>query len=136
MLKRLAAVVFVALVAAACGARPQAAQTIPIRLTEFAIESPITVFEAGVPYRFVITNAGALDHEFVVSPGEMEGHDHMDEGAHEMSGAMLHVASSELTPGAIVTVEFTFSQPAQMLFGCYLPGHYEAGMFAPVTVGS
>ncbi len=121
-----------------CGAQPQAPETVETTLTEFSIESPVTTFEAGKPYRFIITNAGALNHDFTVmppmmtAPVEMEGH-----SMENMTGTVLHIGEDQLTPGAAVTVEFTFSEPSSLglvEFACHLPGHYEGGMFAPISV--
>jgi uncharacterized cupredoxin-like copper-binding protein len=121
-----------------CGAQPRAPETVEITLTEFSIESPVTTFEAGKPYRFIITNAGALNHEFTVmppmmtAPVEMEGHSMED-----MLGAVLHIGEDQLVLGATVTVDFTFTEPTSLgdlEFACHLPGHYEGGMFAPISV--
>ena len=124
-------------------------QVVPIELTEFAIQSPIQVFRVGTSYRFVISNPGAINHEFVLMPEGQEHHmqdpahaeHHAEDGGHTqdtdhmmMDGSMLHISQSDLAPGATVTVEFAFSQPGEYQFGCYLPGHYEAGMFTTVTV--
>jgi uncharacterized cupredoxin-like copper-binding protein len=123
---------------AACSGQTPATQTVEITLTEFGIQSTLTSFEVGQPYSFVITNSGALDHELTVIPvgAQMNDHDIEDTG-HDMSGAVLHVGQEELTPGATVTVEYTFTQEmdlGQFEFACHLPGHYEAGMFAPISV--
>lgn len=123
---------------AACSGQTQGPQTVEITLTEFGIQSTLTSFEAGQPYLLVITNSGALDHELTVMPAgaQMDDNDMEDKG-HDMSGALLHVGQEELTPGAIVTVEYTFTQEmnlGQFEFACHLPGHYEAGMFAPISV--
>jgi uncharacterized cupredoxin-like copper-binding protein len=56
-----------------------------------------------------------------------------------MTGAMLHVGEDELTPGAVVSVDFTFAQPTslgEIEFACHLPGHYEAGMVTSINVQS
>lgn len=75
----------------------------------------------------------------------MEGHDMGDMGhimedmGHNMEGAVLHVGEAQLTPGATVTVEFTFEQNAtfeSLEFACHLEGHYEGGMFTPITINS
>lgn len=142
---RMAVILVLALLTSACGSRPTVAEVVPIELTEFAIESPITVFKVGTPYRFIITNPGAINHEFVLlAEGEehhmqAEGeHGHEDAGhGHEDSRQMenmLHVGESELLPGATVTIEHTFTEPGEYEFGCYLPGHYAAGMYAKVSV--
>lgn len=143
MSKRIPYVLFfamAALVFSACSAPPQTPETVEITLTEFGIQSPVTDFEVGKHYRFVITNSGALSHEFTIMPPmptpptsmEMEGHD-----MGGMQGALLHVGEDQLTPGAIVTVEFTFSEPTSLgviEFACHLPAHYEAGMFTSISV--
>lgn len=150
---RMAALLVLALLLAACGSQPTAAQVVPIELTEFAIESPLTVFKVGIPYRFVISNPGAINHEFVLL-AEGEEH-HMENGSEAQdghsdahggdanghdghgesyTGGMLHVGESELTPGASITIEHTFTEPGEYEFGCYLPGHYAAGMYAKITV--
>ncbi len=144
---RMAVILGLALLTSACGSRPTAAQVVPVELTEFAIHSPISTFKVGTPYRFVISNPGAINHEFVLlAEGEehhmqAEGeHGHDDAGAHAGEhadagmGNMLHVGESQLTPGATVTIEHTFTQPGEYEFGCYLPGHYAAGMFTKISV--
>lgn len=147
---RMAAILVLALLASACGNRPTAAQVVPVELTEFAIDSPISTFKVGTPYRFVISNPGAINHEFVLvaegqehnmgSEGEHghadpaeSGHGHAEEQDHDMGG-MLHVGESQLTPGATVTIEHTFTEPGEYEFGCYLPGHYAAGMHTKISV--
>lgn len=144
------AVILVMALLSACGSLPTPAQVVPIELTEFAIESPISVFKVGIPYRFVISNPGAINHEFVLlaegeehhmeAAGSAEaehGHAEADAHGHEDEHAManmLHVGESQLTPGATVTIEHTFTEPGEYEFGCYLPGHYAAGMFAKISV--
>lgn len=126
------------LVLTACKAGPQSPENVEITLPEFGIQSPLTTFKVGKPYRFVINNAGALSHEFTIMPPmmfppmEMEGHS-MD----DMMGAVLHIGEDKLTPGARVTVEFSFTEPASIgavEFACHLPGHYDGGMFTPISV--
>lgn len=139
-------IVFVALAAlglliSAC--EPSAPETVEVQLTEFGIESSATTFRAGQAYQFVITNAGALNHEFAIMPPisemgmQMEGHEMGDGMDHDMVGAMLHVSEDQLTPGASVTVEFTFSEEfmrEDLEFACHLAGHYEGGMQTPIAI--
>jgi uncharacterized cupredoxin-like copper-binding protein len=128
------------LLLAACGQNPP--QTVEITLTEFGIDTPVTIFQAGQQYRFVITNAGALNHEFTIMPpmASPPADMHMDGHSMEhMTGAIVHIGEDELTPGATVTLNFTFSEPTLMgdiEFACHLPGHYEGGMVAPIRVES
>jgi uncharacterized cupredoxin-like copper-binding protein len=125
---------------AACAAPVKNPEVVLVNLTEFGIQSSLTNFEVGQPYRFVITNSGALSHEFTVMPAGMPvPSQEMDGMHHDMAGAMLHVGENELQAGAVVTVEFTFTESAELgklEFACHLPAHYEAGMFTPISIGA
>lgn len=108
-----------------------------IRMTEFAIESPLTTFQAGVPYRFVLESAGAVAHDFRITPrGEaqsmmgMQGDGH----AHEHGNELLIVPEPDLPPGASITKDFTFNRPGDFEFACHVAGHLEAGMLLPIEV--
>jgi uncharacterized cupredoxin-like copper-binding protein len=131
-------VILGALLLSACGSNNS--EKVEVSLTEFGIESSTTTFEAGQRYVFEIINEGALAHEFTVSEPlrDMGMADHEMGGAdHDMSMALLHIGEDELAPGSTVTIEFTFTNAADGLeFACHLTGHYEAGMFTPITVGA
>lgn len=123
---------------AACSTPAETPKTVKISLTEFGIRSDLASFDVGQSYRFVITNNGALNHEFTILPVgqsggmEMEGHD-----MGNMAGALLHVAQDQLNPGAVVTIDYVFIQPASagdLEFACHLAGHYEAGMLLPIAI--
>jgi uncharacterized cupredoxin-like copper-binding protein len=118
--------VLVVALAACTGAatpRPQGPEEVQVTATEFKFQSSKTTFSVGVPYRFVVKNAGQIPHEWMIMPaGEKE---------HVM--ALLEVEEDELPAGATVAKEFTFSKAGDYEFGCYLPGHYEAGMWLRVT---
>ncbi len=118
---------------AACGQR---ATEVRITLKEFEIQSSMTDFQAGVPYRFVITNEGVVNHEFMIMPpadGSMMGMD-----MHELDQmALAMIEESELTPGTTKSLDFTFSESAQsgtLEFACHTPDHYEQGMKVPITI--
>jgi uncharacterized cupredoxin-like copper-binding protein len=125
-----------ALALVACGPKPPV--EVQVTLTEFGIEVSQSTFQVGQPYRFVVTNEGALAHEFMVSAPLTAGMDtgHMTEDQH-MSLAVFEIEEDELQPGATAEYEFTFDgQHAQeeLEFACHLEGHYEAGMQADMTV--
>lgn len=53
----------------ACGGQSASdSGEVKITLTDFGIESSVTEFKAGVPYRFVVTNEGLVEHEFMLMP--------------------------------------------------------------------
>jgi uncharacterized cupredoxin-like copper-binding protein len=111
----------------------QQAVEVQVTLTDFKIEATQTEFAAGTPYRFVITNRGAVAHEFMIVP-PMMGHMTMDE-MDRMAVAMIE--EDELPPGTARTLEYTFTKSApagQLEFACHVEGHYEAGMHVPIVV--
>lgn len=136
-MKRIGVILIAAgLLLTACGGTGK--QEVKVRLTEFGIESSLTAFKAGVPYQFVVTNAGLVNHEFMI--GHQWAPDHMGMGMSmeeldKMTLAMID--ESKLTPNATVTIDYTFQEPApagNLEFACHTPGHYEAGMQLPITV--
>lgn len=112
-----------------------------IKLTDFKIESDLENFEKGETYRFLITNDGAVAHEFVILP---IGAQHDMSNMPGMSGAetsdadeLVHIAEGELPPGASKTVEVIFKNDTKDILleiACHIPGHYEAGMNLGISV--
>lgn len=108
---------------------------VKVTLKEFAIESSITDFRVGVPYHFVVTNAGEEPHEIMLmEPMENSTGMSMEEMD---SMALAHVEEDDLPPGGTATFDYTFTQPAasgKLEFACHIQGHYESGMKLPITV--
>jgi uncharacterized cupredoxin-like copper-binding protein len=111
-----------------------AAVRIVVTLTDaFRIEPGAMVVPVGVPVTFVVTNIGAIPHEFVVG-------DEASQDAHEKTmrgtGAMSHDDPDAIgvAPGETKELTMTFSVPGETLAGCHVPGHYPAGMRATITV--
>jgi len=106
---------------------------VEITLVDNKIQSPITTFQVGIPYTFVITNTGQRGHNFNISTPVSEA------GSLEaaLQTALLAVPQSELGPGASVTVEYTFPADAagkNLEFSCLIRMHYQMGMLLPITV--
>jgi uncharacterized cupredoxin-like copper-binding protein len=91
---------------------------------EYAIESPITTFKMGVPYRFVIRNAGRKLHEFLILP----------RGNSDTRQALVAVEEDDLRPNSVVVRELTFSKSGNYEFACRYSNHYERGMVLPIVV--
>jgi uncharacterized cupredoxin-like copper-binding protein len=113
---------------------------VEIALSEFKITPSQTTFQAGRTYQFVVTNRGVAEHEFMTMPAAMGG-THMGtmsmDDMHKV--ALFHIDAEDLPAGATKTVIYTFPNAApagQLEFTCYVPGHYESGMHAPITVTS
>lgn len=121
----------------ACGGQDGVVE-VRVTLIEFGFESSLTEFEADVPYRFVVTNAGAVNHEFMIMAPLTEDQMGMAMDMHELDeSALAMIEEDQLPPGATATLEFTFAEtaPAGVLeFACHTPGHYEAGMKLPIVV--
>lgn len=108
--------------------------TVKVTATEYSFQSSLTTFKVGVPYHFEVTNAGKVEHEFMlvkpISAGTMEMEE-MDDMA------LAHIEEDDLRPGTTQSFDYTFTEPApagQLEFSCHLAGHYEAGMRLPITV--
>lgn len=125
-------------------------ETVTVTLTDFKIEASTTTFEVGKTYRFVVTNEGTLNHEFMILPptedtsmmATEEGMNMGDEGMdmdqmHEIALVVVVIEEDQLPPGTTQTVEFTFKDPAgsgELEMACHTPGHYDAGMKESITV--
>jgi len=105
-------------------------------MTEFNIDVPQTAFKVGVPYRFVVTNKGTVNHDFSITPPIMQGMSGMTmEEMHK--NAMAIIDANDMPPGTTKTVDVTFSKPmasSEIELACHTPGHYESGMKVPITV--
>lgn len=118
--------------AGVAGAEPV---TVEVKVDEFNIEPSLSTFEAGVPYRFVVTNAGQIAHELMIgAPIEAGGMD-----MEEMDDlALAMIEEDDLGPGMTAEMTVTFPVPATadevLEASCHLPGHYEAGMLRQLAV--
>jgi uncharacterized cupredoxin-like copper-binding protein len=106
---------------------------VDVTLADNTIDASTTTFKVGVPYTFVITNAGKHAHNFNINPPEsITGS--LEES---LNKALLAVPQEELGVGQSVTVNFTFPDSAagQLLeFSCLIRKHYEDGMKMDITV--
>jgi uncharacterized cupredoxin-like copper-binding protein len=108
---------------------------IAVTLTDdFRIDPCSMTVSAGVPVTFVVTNGGAIAHEFFLG-------DEAAQAAHaeemlSMGGASMHDEPDGIAVAAGETKEltYTFASPGQYLAGCHVPGHYAAGMKAVIDV--
>ena len=137
--KILTILIVAGLLLAACGGQgTKDTVEVQVTLTEFGIKSSVTEFEVGVPYRFVVTNAGLVEHEFMIMPPLTQDQMgmHMDMANRDkMSLAMIEGA--DLQAGNSASFDLTFSEPVNtgaLEFACHTPGHYEANMKLPIVV--
>ncbi len=114
----------------------------PFRVVEVAmIEGSGTVnfspnriaVKMGEQIKFVITNKGALEHEFKLDSIERIAKHKI---AMEKNPEMVHDEpnGTSLEPGKSAEILWKFSQAGTYEFACLVPGHYEAGMHGTVIV--
>ena len=90
-------------------------------------------FTEGETVHFKITNAGEVDHEFVMDTfANNEKHRALmikfPEMEHDDPNAV------RLEPGKKGEVIWKFTNAGSFEFGCLIPGHMEAGMAGPINV--
>lgn len=106
---------------------------VDVTLADNTIQSSLTTFKAGVPYRFVIINNGNHLHNFNINtPVDKAGS--LDAA---LSTALLSVTQDKLPIGGGTTVTYTFPASAvgkDLEFSCLIRRHYEDGMRLPITV--
>ena len=133
----LVAIAGLAVVLAGCSAGDtQADRTVSVRMfDDMRYEPERFDVDAGDTVRFEVTNSGEVRHEFFIGTtdehrehaDEMRELDHADE-------AHANPAAVSVEPGETGTLDYTFDEAGELLVGCHEPGHYEAGMVAPITV--
>lgn len=110
-----------------------AAQKIEVKLTDtLKVEPADMTVRAGQPVTFVVTNTGAIDHEFYLGDEAMQA----EQEKMMMSGQMAHDTADgiSLKPGETKELTYTFEAAGQTLAGCHVAGHYAGGMKATITV--
>jgi P-type Cu+ transporter len=89
--------------------------------------------QQGETIAFVVTNTGVVPHEFVIGDAHEQEHH-----AEDMAAGKTHDDGDgnamELAPGETRTLLYTFDKPGELLIGCHLPGHYDAGMRGTIVV--
>jgi uncharacterized cupredoxin-like copper-binding protein len=114
----------------------KASRTIRVDMADTMRFDPDEVkIRRGDTVKFVVRNSGKLMHEMVIgTPEELENHaDLMKKHPGMEHGApyMAHVP-----PGGEQEIVWTFDRPGTFLYGCLLPGHWEAGMKATIVVAA
>ncbi|MGH2572332.1 MAG: cupredoxin domain-containing protein [Actinomycetota bacterium] len=105
-----------------------------VALDSLKFDPASVAVSSGETVRFVVTNSGMGHHEFVLGSHEVqEMHEgQMGEGGHMGHGEAL--AALDLLSGQTKEATVTFEDPGEILYGCHIEGHYDAGMVGTVTV--
>jgi uncharacterized cupredoxin-like copper-binding protein len=126
--------------AAASGSNSQASSgagetEVDVTLADNTIQSSLTTFKVGVPYRFVIINNGNHLHNFNINtPVDKAGS--LDAA---LNSALLTVPQDKLPIGGGTTVTYTFPASAagqDLELSCLIRRHYEDGMRLAIKVTS
>jgi uncharacterized cupredoxin-like copper-binding protein len=130
------AAALVVLLAGCAGTTPgtsDAPRTIEVTMTDELRFDPeqITV-SAGETIRFVVENPTTLEHEFVIG----DEHEQEEHAAEMMGDGMMHDESNAVAvgPGQTEELIYTFDEPGELLIGCHVDRHYEAGMRGTIVV--
>lgn len=87
----------------------------------------------GETVRFVIRNRGRMLHEMVLGTAlELKQHAELMRRFPDMEHDEPHMA--HVPPGRTVVMGWQFTQPGTYLYGCLIPGHFEAGMVGRIIV--
>lgn len=109
-------------------------RVIKVRMVDpFAFDPAQIEVAAGETITFTVTNAGQLDHEFLIGDeATQDEHEmEMDDGETGMGSEPNMLA---LAGGESGELTWTFTQAGPLLFGCHVPGHYQAGMVGALRV--
>ena len=110
-----------------------AERTVEVTATDEMDYDPTSIsVTQGETIRFVVTNEGNLPHEFALGDDASQA-EHEQEMA---GGAMVHdhPFSVYLEPGETGELVWTFANAGTFSYACHVPGHFDAGMEAPLIV--
>lgn len=91
---------------------------------------------AGETIAFKVTNRGTVPHEFVIGDESVQ-QEHEQEMANGdgMSGMADDASYAvDVLAGKSATLIYTFTKEGTLLYGCHVPGHYDAGMRGIITI--
>ena len=137
--------VAVVLLATACSTGKPAAslgsgidpRVITIDLLDFRFEPAVVEVRLGESIRFIAVNRADLPHElFIGSSAEQDRHHALHAGAAPDKQAVLDDGVTGIYVPARGTGQFTyrFDQEGELVIGCHLVGHFEAGMVGVIKV--
>lgn len=111
-----------------------AAQRIEVKLTDaLRMEPAEMTVKAGQQVTFVVTNTGAIQHEFYLGDEAAQG-EHEQEMMSAGGMTMDEPDGLVLKPGETKELTHIFSTAGASIAGCHETGHYAGGMKAAITV--
>lgn len=119
------------------GAAHDASRTVEIRITDadgnMAFAPDRLEVKQGEQIRFVLTNAGSVEHEFMI---DTVANNAAHKEAMEAEPDMEHEEENgrHVKPGEKVEFIWRFTKPGSFEMACLIPGHYESGMKGRILV--
>jgi len=89
----------------------------------------------GDTVKFIVTNSGRTMHEMVIgTEADLKRHAELMKKFPNMEHDAPYMA--HVSPGKKETITWTFDQPGTFMYGCLVPGHWEAGMKGTIVVAN
>jgi uncharacterized cupredoxin-like copper-binding protein len=116
------------------GKAEQAKRTIEVTMDDEMRFTPAKIdVKRGETVRFVVRNVGQMSHEFMLGTAkELKEHAAVMQKHPEMEHDDPNAVSVE--SGQTGEVVWQFTRAGSFMFGCLMPGHYEAGMVGHLHV--
>jgi len=145
-MRTLAAISFASvIVAAACGSAgasvvdPALGRVIEIRMSEFTFSPSTITVNAGEKVTFKLINTGVVEHDFMAGlqgrPGTGYAVDWIAKAVDGVRPPHTHAGEAPMGEGVRVSSDWTLTltvvvppEKGEYEFGCFVQGHYEAGM--------
>ncbi len=93
---------------------------------------------AGETIQFVLQNRSQVDHDFTLGDEMAQMHHEEEMANFYEDGGMMHghdeTSAVLVAAGETTLFVVTFDAPGEVLIGCHIPGHYDAGMKGSVMV--
>jgi Uncharacterized copper-binding protein len=122
------------------GPSPPATRDIPVSISGMRFVPDQFEVRVGETIRFVVTNPTDLPHElFIGSMAEQLAHHRevMSQPPVQQVPMMQHTGYGiYLVAHDSGQFIYHFGEAGQVMIGCHVPGHWEAGMLATITVRS
>ena len=102
----------------------------------FTFEPESIDIAVGEIITFRVTNEGLIPHDFTLGDAETQ-EEHAVEMA-EMAGMAMEDEPNGfgIEPGETKELTWHFTEAGALLIGCHVPGHYDAGMKADISVNA
>ena len=109
---------------------------VEIEMVEFGFVPSVPTVPVGEPVVFRFVNTGAVPHEAMFGSLHEQSEFAGSQGHGEHGESSHHGEVAAITLGAGETGEMVleFAAPGEVWIGCHLPGHYDAGMKAALTI--